>query len=109
MQAWCLWIARRLWWGSILVGVIAGLSARDGEIRTVAWSLFVLAAVLSVIDQVLFFIEEREWVRDYLVTLGPRMLALRVLSTGVPFYFVLRFATLSGVALATYWIARILR
>jgi hypothetical protein len=108
MQAWYLWIARRLWWGTVLIGIAAGLAAREAEIRTVVWGLFVLAAALSIIDQVLFFVEEREWVRDYLSTLGPRMLLVRVLSTGLPFYFVLRLATLMGVALLTYWIAEML-
>ena len=108
MQPWCLWIARRLWWGTILIGIAAGLAARQGEVRTIAWGLSVLAAALSIIDQVLFFIEEREWVRDYVSTQGPRMLVVRVLSTGLPFYFVLRFVTLTGVALLTYWIAQML-
>ena len=103
-----MWIARRLWWGTILIGIVAALAAHEGEARTTAWRLVVLAAALSVIDQVLFFVEEREWVRDYLSTLGPRMLVLRVMSMGLPFYFVLRFATLTGVALLTYWIARVL-
>jgi hypothetical protein len=107
MQAWCLWIARRLWWGSILIGIVAGLAAREGEVRTIASGLFLLAAALSIIDQVLFFVEEREWVHHFVSTRAPRLLVLRVLSTGLPFYFVLRFATLIGVALLTYWIARL--
>lgn len=101
MRAWCLWIARRLWWGTIAIGIAAGVAAREGEVRTIAWGLFLLA-----VDQVLFFVEEREWVRVHVSTLGVRMLILRVLTTGLPFYFVLRSATLVSVALLTYWIAR---
>lgn len=109
MQPWCLWIARRLWWGTIAIGIAAGVAAREGEVRLIAWGLFLLAVALSIIHQILFFVEEREWVSVHVSRWGLRMFILRVLSTGLPYYFVLRCATLFSVALLTYWVARMFR
>lgn len=109
MRSWCLWIARRLWWGAVAIGIAAGIAAQDSEVRTIAWGLFVLAVALSVIDQVLFLVEEREWVHAYVSKRGVGTLVVRVFSTGLPFYFVLRLGTLGGVAFLTYWIVRVFR
>jgi hypothetical protein len=106
IRPWCFWIARRLWWGTIAIGIAAGVAAQEGEVRIIAWGLFLLALALSIIDQILFFVEEREWVRAYISMRGVRMLMLRVLTTGLPYFFVLRSAILVSVALVTYWIAR---
>src|SRR5437667_10076271 len=106
IEIWCLRIARRLWWGTIVIGIGAGIAARDRESRTIAWGLFLRAAALSIFDQILFFIEEREWARVYISRRGVRMLILRVLTAGLPYFFVLRSATQVSVAFVTYWIAR---
>jgi hypothetical protein len=108
-RAWCFWIARRLWWGTIVIGIAAGVAVREGQVRGIAWGLFLLAAALSIIDQVLFLVEEGEWVRDQVSSLGVKMLVLRILSMGLLYYFVLRGGTLVSVTLLTHWIAGMFR
>jgi len=103
IRPWCFWIARRLWWGTIVIGIAAGVAVREGQVRRIAWGLFLLAAALSIIDQVLFLVEEGEWVRDV------KMFVLRVLSMGLLYYFVLRGGTLVSVTLLTHWIAGMFR
>lgn len=106
VQLICRWLARCLCWGTVAVGVGAGLAMRQGPIGRIIWGIALLAVALSIIDQILFTLEERGWVLTQLSMHGFGRFMRGVFFGGLPYHFLLRFATMTGLGFLIYWIAK---